>query len=34
MAFEIWLTTAALYLVMTIALSLVVAWLERRCKVH
>lgn len=34
MAFEIWLTTAALYLVMTISLSLVVAWLERRYKVH
>lgn len=34
MAFEIWLTTAAMYLVMTIALSLIVAWLERRYKVH
>jgi len=30
MAFEIWLTTAAMYLVITITLSLLVAWLERR----
>lgn len=30
MAFEIWLTTAALYLVVTITLSLFVSWLERR----
>lgn len=30
MAFEIWLTTAAMYLVVTITLSLLVAWLERR----
>lgn len=30
MAFEIWLTTAAMYLVVTISLSLLVAWLERR----
>lgn len=30
MAFEIWLTTAALYLVVTITLSLFVGWLERR----
>lgn len=30
MAFEIWLTTAALYLVVTVTLSLFVAWLERR----
>jgi polar amino acid transport system permease protein len=34
MAFEIWLTTAAMYLVMTVTLSLLVAWLERRYKVH
>ena len=33
MAFEIWLTTAALYLVVTLTLSLGVAWLERRMKV-
>ena len=30
MAFEIWLTTAALYLAVTVTLSLFVAWLERR----
>lgn len=30
MAFEIWLTTAGMYLVMTVSLSLGVAWLERR----
>lgn len=30
MAFEIWLTTAALYLMVTVTLSLFVAWLERR----
>jgi polar amino acid transport system permease protein len=30
MAFEIWLTTAAMYLVITITLSLFVGWLERR----
>jgi polar amino acid transport system permease protein len=30
LAFEIWLTTAALYLAITIPLSLIVAWLERR----
>lgn len=30
MAFEIWLTTAALYLVVTVTLSICVAWLERR----
>ena len=30
MAFEIWLTAAAMYLVVTIALSLAVRWLERR----
>ena len=30
MAFEIWLTAAAIYLVITILLSLLVAWLERR----
>jgi ABC-type amino acid transport system permease subunit len=33
MAFEIWLTTAAMYLVMTVTLSIAVAWLERRYKV-
>jgi polar amino acid transport system permease protein len=33
MAFEIWLVTAAIYLVVTITLSLGVAWLERRYKV-
>ena len=32
MAFEIWLTTAALYLLVTVTLSLGVAWLERRVK--
>jgi polar amino acid transport system permease protein len=30
MAFEIWLTTAAMYLVITVTLSIFVAWLERR----
>jgi polar amino acid transport system permease protein len=30
MAFEIWLTAAAMYLVITILLSLGVGWLERR----
>jgi len=30
MSFEIWLTAAAMYLVVTISLSLVVRWLERR----
>jgi len=30
MAFEIWLTAAAMYLVVTISLSLAVRWLERR----
>jgi polar amino acid transport system permease protein len=30
MAFEIWLTAAAMYLVVTMALSLAVRWLERR----
>ena len=34
MAFEIWLTTAALYLLVTIPLSLGVAWLERRYQVR
>jgi polar amino acid transport system permease protein len=29
MAFEIWLTAAAMYLVVTITLSLAVRWLER-----
>ncbi len=33
MAFEIWLTTAAIYLAVTITLSLGVAWLERRYRV-
>lgn len=33
MAFEIWLTTAALYLVITVTLSLGVGWLERRYRV-
>lgn len=32
LAFEIWLTTAALYLLITIPLSLSVAWLERRLR--
>lgn len=31
-AFEIWLTVAALYLMMTLAISRVVSWLERRTK--
>jgi polar amino acid transport system permease protein len=30
MAFEIWLTTAGIYLVITVLLSLLVGWLERR----
>lgn len=30
MAFEIWLTAAGMYLVMTVSLSLMVGWLERR----
>jgi polar amino acid transport system permease protein len=30
MAFEIWLTTAAMYLVITISLSLFISWLEHR----
>ena len=34
MAFEIWLTTAAIYLTVTITLSLGVAWLERRFKLR
>ena len=34
MAFEIWLTTAAMYLAVTITLSLGVGWLERRYKVR
>jgi polar amino acid transport system permease protein len=33
MAFEIWLTTAAIYLMVTITLSLGVGWLERRYRV-
>lgn len=33
MAFEIWLTTAALYLLVTVTLSLGVGWLERRYRV-
>ena len=32
MAFEIWLSTAAIYLAVTITLSLGVGWLERRYK--
>lgn len=31
-SFEIWLTVAALYLIMTLAISQVVAFLERRTK--
>ena len=34
MAFEIWLTTAAMYLVLTVTLSIGVAWLERRYRRH
>ena len=34
MAFEIWLTTAAIYLVVTVTLSLGVAWLERRYRIR
>lgn len=34
MAFEIWLTTAAMYLVITVSLSLFVLWLERRYRLH
>lgn len=34
MAFEIWLTAAAMYLVITILLSSLVAWLERRYRRH
>ena len=34
MAFEIWLTAAALYLVITITLTLFVSWLERRYRIH
>jgi len=30
MAFEIWLVTAGLYLLITVSLSLLVTWLERR----
>lgn len=33
MAFEIWLTTAALYLAVTVTLSLGVGWLERKTKI-
>lgn len=33
MAFEIWLTTAAIYLAITVALSMAVMWLERRCRI-
>lgn len=32
MAFEIRLTAAAMYLVMTITLTLAVSWMERRCR--
>jgi len=34
MAFEIWLTAAGLYLIMTITLTLGVSWLERRYRIH
>lgn len=34
MAFELWLTAAALYLVVTISLSLVTSWSERRFRRH
>ena len=34
MAFEIWLTVAAMYLVITISLSLLVFWLERRYRLR
>lgn len=34
MAFEIWLTTAAMYLMLTVTLSIGVAWLERRYQRH
>ena len=34
MAFEIWLTTAAIYLVITVTLSVFVLWLERRYRGH
>jgi polar amino acid transport system permease protein len=30
MTFELWFTVAALYLALTISLSLLVSWLERR----
>ncbi|MBP6852844.1 MAG: nickel transporter, partial [Rhodoferax sp.] len=33
MAFEIWLTAAAMYLVMTITLTLAVSWLEKRYRI-
>ena len=34
MAFEIWLTTAAIYLVITVSLSFFVLWLERRYRMR
>ena len=34
MAFEIWLTAAAIYLVITVTLSVFVLWLERRYRMH
>jgi polar amino acid transport system permease protein len=34
MAFEIWLTAAGIYLLVTITLSLGVGWLERRYRVQ
>lgn len=34
MTFELWFTVAALYLVLTTSLSLLVGWLERRLPVH
>ncbi len=34
MTFELWFTVAALYLALTVSLSLLVGWLERRLPVH
>ena len=34
MTFEVWLTVAAIYLVLTISLSAVASWLERRARRH
>ena len=33
-SFEIWMSVAVIYLVMTLTISRVVAYLERRCRVH